>query len=147
MQSIQAESRPGINGRSWRVAVKAAGSFGLGAAATLLVKSAGSAEALLAHFMQFGPLFLLCLGGMVMMNSWGSRMLEHAAKTAAAQQSLADAVQQIARRDDQASRERELQLNDISFLLRQVHQQVGQIRNEQLSRSAGLAGPARQGGD
>ena len=144
MQSLQAESRPGSNGRSWRVVVKAAGSFGLGAVATLLVKSAGSADALLAHFTQFGPLFLLCLGGMVMMNSWGSRMLEHAAKTAAAQQSLADAVQQIARRDDQAGRERELQLNDISFLLRQVHQQVGQIRNEQLTS---LAQAARTGGN
>jgi hypothetical protein len=137
------------NGR-WR-GILLAGSAGTGLALTYaaveLMRSEPKAFAdlVVRAITNWGPLFVLCLVGLFIANNWGQKLLEYSAVHSAAQQKMADAMQQIANRDDQASRERELLLNDVAFVLKEVRTDVARIREDQLTAPRAKAAAAGQG--
>jgi hypothetical protein len=149
--TAQPDARNGNRDGKWR-GVLLAGGAGTGLALTYaaveLMRSEPKAfaDAVIRAFLQWGPMFILCLVGMFIVNNVGQKLLEHSAAHAAAQQRMADAMQQIASRDDQASRERELLLNDVAFVLKEVKTQVSAIREDQIAAPHVRSVAAGQGG-
>lgn len=95
---------------------------------------------------QWGPLFVLfsivlwlCdrrFGQLINNQSETSKqMVEAQVKGAVAQQAMADAIALIAKKDDYVTRERELLLNDLTFLVREVKDKVDAIGQRQLAES------------
>ena len=96
-----------------------------------------SAAQLLTVLATWGPMFLVCVLGMVlfylMVSAWGQRLVDSIAANAAAQQSMADAMQQIAHRDDVRDRERELALDHLAYTIQSILRTVQAIEERQLA--------------
>jgi len=99
-----------------------------------------SAPGLLTVLATWGPMFLVVVLGMVlfylMVNTWGQRLVESIAANAAAQQSMADAMQQIAHRDDVRERERELALDHLAYTTQTILRTVQAIEERQVSQDS-----------
>ena len=95
------------------------GSTGIGA--VLAYKLVDSNPTLvLETFKSWGPLSLLCVMGMVMVDRGFRSMVGAAEKSATSQQILADAVRQIADRDNYRAQQQEILLGHIGTTMEKV---------------------------
>lgn len=133
----------------WR-GVLLSGSAGIGVALTYaaieLMRSEPKAFAdlVIRTITNWGPLFILCLLLLYVLNNWGQKFVEHAARNAMAQQQAADAMQQnavaqqqmaaamqqIASKDDERERERELAFDHLAFTAQSILGKVEGIEKQ-----------------
>jgi hypothetical protein len=128
---------PATNGHKQRTLILSLGAgsgFALAVAILQLLRPSG--VQLLAVLATWGPMFLVVILGMVlfylMVGTWGQRLVDSIAANAAAQQSMADAMQQIAHRDDVRERERELALDHLAYTTQTILRTVQAIEERQL---------------
>lgn len=126
------------------MALAFAGSSGIVTAAILEVVRADP-KALIAIVAAWGPQFVIVIICLVVMEHWFTRLLDTTEKTASAsqanaeaQRSMAAAIEKIAARDSDADHERELLLNDIAFVLKEVRSEIGLVREQQLAHLAAI---------
>jgi hypothetical protein len=125
----------GTRQRTLILSLGAGGGFALAGAILELFRPNG--QQLLTVLATWGPLFLVVVLGMVlfylMVGTWGQRLVDSIAANAAAQQSMADAMQQIAHRDDVRERERELALDHLAYTTQSILRTVQAIEERQLA--------------
>jgi len=131
--------KPANGNRGQRALILSLGTgsgFALAVAVLQLLRP--GATQLLTVLATWGPMFLVVILGMVlfylMAGTWGQRLLEAMSANAAAQQSMADAMQQIAHRDDVRERERELALDHLAYTTQTILRTVQGIEERQLSQ-------------
>ena len=137
--STAATSKP-ANGNKQRTLILSLGAgSGFALVLALLQLLRPSASQLLTVLATWGPMFLVVVLGMVLfyllVSTWGQRLVDSIAANAAAQQSMADAMQQIAHRDDVRDRERELALDHLAYTTQSILRTVQSIEERQLAIS------------
>lgn len=93
-------------------------------------------EAIIAGLIQWGPMFAIAAGVLMIFDRRGGEFIQANRENAAASQQLADAVNRIAQKDDQVSRERDLLLNDIAIRVKAIGESVRNIEDRQLGGTA-----------
>ena len=112
-----------------------------------------SAQLVITTVGQWGPMFALAAGILAVGSRGANRIVDvmqaqqqaHVAaaeKTATANQAMADAMRQIANKDDIAARERELLLDHIAYKQRELKDQMDRIEKALMSKAAGAAAGA-----
>jgi SNF family Na+-dependent transporter len=126
------------NGNRQRTLVFSIGAgSGLAVAAAVLQLIRPNAGQVLAVMAAWGPMFLVVMLGMIlfylMLGGWGQRLVDAMTTNAVAQQQMADAMQQIAHRDDVRDRERELALDHLAYTTQTILRTVQGIEERQLA--------------
>jgi len=114
-----------------------AGGAGAGVAIVLaLIQQPQMVKELAALLYGWGPLALIAVVGMVFANQRAVQVVSTLERNAAAQQALALAVQEIARKDDRNEQERTLRLDMISYKLGVVLEKLDHIEVSDLRKGA-----------
>jgi hypothetical protein len=94
-------------------------------------------HAIIDTFRTWGPLSLLCVLGLVMVNSGFRSMVEAAKESSAAQQRLADAVNSIANKDSYETQQQKIVLDHVATTLERVLVKLETVERNTESRGAG----------
>jgi hypothetical protein len=94
-------------------------------------------HAIIETFRTWGPLSLLCVLGLVMVNSGFRSMVEAAKESSAAQQRLADAVNSIANKDSYETQQQKIVLDHVATTLERVLVKLETVERNTESRGAG----------
>lgn len=113
------------------------GGSSAGVAGVLAYELVKSSPALVIEtFKSWGPLSLLCVLGLLVMDRGFRRMVDASEKSSAAQQRLADAVHEIAQRDDYEAAQHRILLGHIGATMEKVLVKLESIEQDSKTRGA-----------
>jgi hypothetical protein len=113
------------------------GGSSAGVAGVIAYKLVESNPALIIEmFKSWGPLSLLSVLGLMVMDRGFRRMVDASEKSSAAQQRLADAVHQIAHRDDYEKEQQKILLGHIGTTMEKVLARLESIEENSKARGA-----------